>query len=202
MQFPGDPNHVAVDLDDVVLDFLGGLVTAVNTEFGSDLKQADVKDWDLHEMLDPIVGRSFWKWLRDRYWLWSNFPAVPGAMGGLEALRRQGYYLECVTSKPDWAEAQVWKWMGKWRPPFHRVTIVGHDDKKADFSDALFLVDDKPQNCEEWSETGRTALLFDRPHNYLAWTGVQDNGGVIVRAMDWDQVLKALEIHKAMQEVV
>lgn len=183
-------NTVAVDLDDVVLDFLGGLVNAVNTEFGTDLRREDVREWDLHDLLDPIVGRSFWSWLRDRYWLWSNFPAVPGAMGGLEKLRRKGYYLECVTSKPDWAEAQVWKWMGKWRPPFHRVTIVGQGDNKAKFSNALFLIDDKPQNVNEWAHSGRVPILFTRPHNRRAILAKE-----VIRASDWAEVTDIIDAY-------
>lgn len=157
--------HLAIDLDDVVLDYTGGVAAAVKMEFGVDLSAEDFTGWDLHPVLDPIIGRSWWSWMRDREWLWANFPAVPGAMGGLEKLRRQGFYLECVTSKPQWAEHNTWKWLGRWRPPFQRVTIVGPKDRKIDFTDAELLVDDKMKNLNEFVQEGRQAILFDRPHN-------------------------------------
>ena len=95
--------HLAIDLDDVVLDYTGGVAEAVAMEFGVKLTAEDFTGWDLHPIVDPIIGRSWWAWMREREWLWANFSAVPGAMGGLEKLRRQGFYLECVTSKPQWA---------------------------------------------------------------------------------------------------
>ncbi len=157
--------HVAVDLDDVVLDFCGGLVTAMNTEHAAGLTIEDIQEWDLSVILDPIIGRSWWDWLRERDWLWSNFGAIEGAIGGLEKLRRDGHYLECVTSKPQWAEASVWKWLGKWRPPFQAVTIVGVETCKVDFTDAAVLIDDKPKNVAQFADASRYGILYNRPHN-------------------------------------
>lgn len=157
--------HIAVDLDDVVLDFVGGVIRAVNTEYGTKLRLEDVTNWELKKVLNPIIGRSWWAWLRDREWLWANFDVVPGAIGGIDTLRRQGHYLELVTSKPEWAEHNVWKWLGKWRPAFNRVTIVGPKDRKVTMTDAEILVDDKPSNCAEFVLVGRGAILFDMPHN-------------------------------------
>src|SRR5574342_867968 len=155
--------HLAIDLDDVVLDFCGGLRHSVMTEYGIEVK--DFTKWEISEVLNPIIGYSWWKWLRQRDWLWPNFPAVPGAIGTLGRLRRDGHYLECLTSKPEWAEFAVWKWLGKWRPPFNRVTIVGPEDRKALFTSAELLVDDRLENCLEFLEADRQAILFDRPHN-------------------------------------
>jgi 5'(3')-deoxyribonucleotidase len=159
--------HLAIDLDDVVLDFCGGLRDAIRKEYGVTITEEQMTQWDLHPLLDPIIGRSWWSWLREREWLWANFPAIDGAMGGLDTLRRQGFYLECVTSKPVWAEHNVYKWLGKWRPPFHRVTIVGPNHRKADYTDATILIDDKLENLVGFqaSGKGRKGIMFDRPHN-------------------------------------
>lgn len=175
--------HVAVDLDDVVLDFVGGLREAIRVEYGVQL--GDVEEWDLHATLDPIVGRDWWKWMRDRDWLWSHFPAMPGAIGGIERFRAEGLFVELLTAKPEWAEYAVWRWLGKWRPRVHRVTIVPPQGRKVDYSDADLLVDDKPENCEEFVEDGRVAILFDRPHNrnYTLVPGM-------ARARTWAQAVE------------
>lgn len=159
--------HIAIDMDDVLVDFVGGLVTAIGTEYDVQITREQLEQcgWNLHPLLDPIVGRSWWSWLRDREWLWAGFPAVPGAIGGIDTLRRQGHYLELVTSKPEWAEHNVWKWLGKWRPAFHSVTIVSPGQVKAHYTSAQLLIDDKPENCDEFIRDGRTAVLFDAPHN-------------------------------------
>lgn len=181
--------HIAVDADDVVVDFLGGLLGAVSRETGTIIRPTDIKGWDLHPVLDPLLGMSFWKWLRIKEFLWANFGVVPGAINALDKLRAQGHYLEMVTSKPDWAEHNVWKWLGKWRAPFERVTITKLEDKKCDFTTADILIDDKPQNCLDFADTGRLAILFTAPHN----KEVKDLPKGIVRADDWQHVLRIID---------
>jgi 5'(3')-deoxyribonucleotidase len=186
--------HIAVDLDDVVLDFVGNLVNIVNTEYGTDLDVTDVVEWDLSKALDPILGESWWGWWKRRDWLWAQAPAIPGAIGGLERLRQAGHYLEIVTSKPRWAEAQTWRWLGKWRPPVHRVTIVDADahPNKADFTDADLLIDDKPSNIEDFVNAGRTGLLFTRPHN-AEYGRLDCDPSWWTRVANWHRVIAAIE---------
>jgi 5'(3')-deoxyribonucleotidase len=184
--------HIAVDMDDVVVDFVGGLITAVKTEYDVDIthEQLAATGWDLHPLLDPIIGYSWWTWLREREWLWANFPVINGAIGGLNKLRRQGHYLELVTSKPTWAEHNVWKWLGKWRPPFNAVTIVGADDRKVDFTNAEILIDDKPSNLQEFLDQSRHAVLFARPHNGTAVLSEVFRPGRCFRANNWREVIQ------------
>jgi len=177
-------SHIGVDMDDVVVDFVGGLVDAMKKEHGATItdKQLEEAGWDLAPLLNPIIGQNWWTWLRESEWLWANFPAVDGAIGGLRTLRRDGHYLELITSKPEWAEHNVWKWLGKWRPPFNQVTIVGPKDQKIDFTDADVLIDDKPENCKQFTDNQRVAILFERPHNRGAETQA-------FRAANWQEIL-------------
>lgn len=157
--------HIAIDLDDVILDFVGNLTSILNTEYDAGLTMDDIVDWDLKPVLDEIVGEDWWKWWERRDWLWALAPAVPGAIGSIEKLRRSGHYIEVVTAKPQWAEAQTWRWLGKWRPPVQRVTIVGLTDRKLDATSAELLIDDRVPTVQEWHANGRRALVFARPHN-------------------------------------
>ena len=178
------PLHIAIDMDDVLVDFIGGLRSAVKTEFGVTLTDDDFTQWDLHPLLDPIIGRSWWTWLREREWLWANFPAVDGAIGSIERLRQQGHYIEIITSKPDWAEHNVWKWLGKWRPSVNQVTIVKLDDRKVDFTRADVLVDDKLGNCQGFVDEGRRAIMLATPHSRRMKVP-----NTIHRAADWREVM-------------
>jgi len=182
----GSEKHVALDMDDVCLDFVGGLIRAAKTEHNVDIDPESITDFNLRPFLDPVVGQNWWKWLRERPWIWSEvFGPVNGAIGGIERLRREGYYLEIVTSKPQWAEPSVWRWLGKWRLPVQRVTIVDHADKdlrKVDVTDARVIVDDKPENVQGFLDEGRRGIIFDRPHNRsIALPGAE-------RAKDWSDV--------------
>jgi 5'(3')-deoxyribonucleotidase len=162
----------------------------MNKEFNAGFTQDDVVEWDLSVLLDPIIGRSWWEWMRERDWLWPNFGAIDGAIGGLEKLRRDGHYLECVTSKPQWAEASVWKWMGKWRPPFNAVTIVDLDVRKVDVTDASILIDDKPSNCYAFADEGRYAILYTRPHNVSTVRFENKHPWAVERVHDWRETVE------------
>ena len=188
--------NLAIDLDDVVLGFVDMLCKALRKEYDVTLAPQDIVEWDLSKVLDPIVGGPWWDWWKERDWLWAQATAVDGAIGGIRTLRQQGHKLEIVTSKPEWAEAQTWRWLGKWRPAVHGVKIVGMDERKLDRSDAPLIVDDKPETCIEWAEAGRIALLFSRPHNAPASTSAVQAGknfpGKVIRVDDWRGVLRAI----------
>ena len=142
--------HIAIDMDDVMLDFVGGLKAAVKLEYGVEItdEQLAACGWNLHPLLDPILGRSWWKWLKEREWLWANFPAIEGSIGAVEKLRQHGYVVELVTSKPSWAAHNVWKWLGKWRPAFDRVTIVRLDQNKIDWTEPAGTKQQRPRRIQ------------------------------------------------------
>ena len=188
----GYRKHLALDMDDCILDLLGGVRQVIKKEYDIDLPEITM--WDLNVHLKPILGEPWMNWMRRRDWLWGTFPAVDGAIGSISTLRKKGYYLEIVTSKPEWAESSVFEWLGKWRPAVHRVTIVRPTDIKANFSDADILVDDKWENCYAWRETGRAAILFDRPHNHNIVILNRRNGSPIIRADGWGEVLEQVRL--------
>lgn len=188
--------HIAVDMDDVMVDFVGGLRAAVQKEYGVEITEDQIEQWDLHPILDPIIGYSWWEWLKKREWLWANFPAVDGAIGSIDYLREQGHYMELLTAKPVWAEHNVWKWLGKWRPAFHRVTIVPPGDSittKVFATDATLLIDDKPKNCEGFLFYGRDAILFDRPHNKQFRENMTDPSTAMRHSSSWQDVVAQIE---------
>lgn len=183
--------HFAIDLDDVVLDFCGNLIAIINREYDAGLTIDHIDRWNLAEILDPVLGEDWWAWWQRRYWLWAKAPAVPGAIGGLEELRRRGHYLEIVTAKPRWAEPLTWQWLGKWQPPVNRVTIVDLDVPKHEATDAPVLIDDKHSTVTAWarSREDRRGFLFTRSHNRLQ----SDHQARVSRVESWRDILKKTE---------
>jgi 5'(3')-deoxyribonucleotidase len=184
--------HIALDLDDVVLDFVAGILDTVNRDFGSNVQPEDVKSWDFGQYIDGVIGRPWFQWLEDHSWLWAQkFKPVPGAIGGIEKLRRAGHYLEIVTAKPAWAEDATWEWLARYKPRVHRLTIVPveHIGNKHEVTEADVLVDDKWENCEAWANDGRQAVLYNRPHN--AHYGSPPSG--VIRVPDWQHVLRVFD---------
>lgn len=187
--------HIAVDIDDVVMNFWSDLVKSINLEYGTVIDPEETPNWDDNAVKKLAVfgpGRTWWEWLQERDWIWHTFQPVPGAIGGIDLLRRQGHYVEALTAKPEWAEWTVWKWLGKWRPAFHRVTIVPPDESKSAHSDARVLIDDRDKNIREWvdSDPSRIGVLFKRP-----WSNAESfwQEARVLEVNDWQGVHTMME---------
>lgn len=191
--------HIAVDMDDVVVDFTNYVLECIKREYGVEIPVLEITDWDDNPLKNATLfgpGKTWWDWLMTRDWLWAKCPAVEGAIGGLQTLRDMGHRLELLTSKPLWAEWVVWAWAGKWRPPVHGITIADHTAKQAkhDLTDALLLVDDAIHNVAPWTATGRSAILFDRPWNRnLPADQIGRVPRRIFRAHDWAGVVRLVK---------
>lgn len=183
--------HIAVDFDDVVLDFVAGVCDTVSRDFGVKVCPNDITSWQFGQFLDKYIGQDWWSWLEEHAWLWGEkFKPVPGALGGLEKLRRDGHRVELLTSKPAWAEDQVWVWLARYKPKLTQVTIVPLDAYKPDYTEAQLLIDDRDKNITEWvdSSPSRLAVLYTRPHN----RGWQDVPEQAQRVYSWTGVLSAV----------
>ncbi len=186
--------HIAIDLDDVVLDFMPSVMAAFEREYGV-RPEYDGQPWGKqavdfakHPMFLESGYKSWWDWLRDREWLWATFPAIPGAIGGIKRLRASGHYVECVTSKPEWAEHNVWKWMGRWRPPFNQVTIVTNGQRKVEFTKADVIVDDKLATCREF----RRAIWFNRSRSISEEMAKGNAIKDVMVAWHWEHVIELI----------
>jgi 5'(3')-deoxyribonucleotidase len=200
---PNGKQVVALDLDDVVVDFFQGVIDAMGREFAVFIDKADVTEWDKNPVKEfawkDYGWKSWWDWMQERDWLWSTFPAIPGAIGSINALREAGHEPELLTSKPKWAESQVWTWLGRWKPAVNRVTITDLETPKHRRSDADVLVDDKPSNVLDWlkSDKHREAILFDQPWNRSVDVLAPVAGGRLWRAKNWEDVLRIIDLMEA-----
>lgn len=190
--------HIAVDQDDVCLDFIGRIRECFRKEFGyegipnysGNPWSQEVVEFTKHPALLAAGYRDWWDWIRERDWLWGTADAVDGALGGLRTLRNRGHYLELITSKPRWAEPQVFRWLEKWRPPFQQVTIINsqNGDRKIDYTRADIVIDDKIQTCQDFADAGRMAVLFDP-----SLTHVDKDLPHIYYAASWASVLEVID---------
>jgi len=182
-----DTRHVALDLDDVILNFTGGIWDAVEVQYGITLPPHTGRDINI--ILDPILGQSWWSWLK-RGDLWVNFEPIAGALSSIKHLRKQGHYLEIVTAKPRWAERTTWQWLGIHQPAVQRVTIVDMDTRKVDVTDADIIIDDRPSIVTEFADDGRVGILFDQPSN----SGAGSLGPGTYRAVGWNEAVRLVEM--------
>jgi 5'(3')-deoxyribonucleotidase len=131
----------------------------------------------------------------DHRWMWNHGVArglfryghvVKGARRGLEALAEQGHDLCIVTSRPANAAEDTHDWIELFFKgiPLSGVHILSNREPKSTV-DADVLIDDRPENVEEWYAAGRTAVLFCQPWNDAYIPRPRD----LHVAVDWPDVV-------------
>lgn len=182
---------IAVDADDTFFDYWIGVVTAkVEGEFGVDLTWQPGSNWDSNPVKNFFKsrGEDWWDWMQRKSWLWALCKPFDGAIGCVEDWRRQGHTVELLTKKPDWAIWTVYNLLAKWKLSFDKVIAVPLDGAKHDYSDADLLIDDSDSNIQGWINTGRGAVLFERPWNKEADFEGGPGSGLIQNAQHWAEV--------------
>lgn len=189
--------HIAVDMDDVLLEFFRSVCHRVNKDFGQTVDYEACSDWDRNPVKDLTCfgdGRTWWDWLRDNVDIWASFPCTPDALTSVRRLQEQGHFLELVTSKPEWAEHIVAEWLDRNGFLFDVVTIAPTGVPKHELSNADVLIDDAPHNIRAWvnADPRRHGVVFTRPWN--SGDSFDDCSTLRVqRADNWSQVLKAVD---------
>lgn len=175
---------VAVDVDETVADLLPAWLEMYNDDYGDSLRVTDITGWDLTKFVKPECGNKIYTYLTPE--LYNMVDPIPGALEGVEYLRKQGHRVIFVTSTPKGCEGAKLKWLvdkefldkkgayGDGRVYDDYIEIHDKSLIRADI-----MIDDRPENL--FSFNGYR-ILYRANHN-LAFSGsVKD----ISRADDWD----------------
>jgi beta-phosphoglucomutase-like phosphatase (HAD superfamily) len=201
--------HIAIDLDGVVVDLMGAVCFELANEFGVIVDYDDITSWcgdgNPDNPIDKLTcfgkGRTWWDWLQERPFIWSDADAIPGAIGTISRLRQEGYYLEALSAKPTvWTRQVTWKWLGMNKPDFHRVTLVDHAMQKPRATSAQILIDDSPHGGQAWVNSGRDLIVFAQPWNTEHTYQSTSDGGCAYRASDWADVPRLLNLIEFVKE--
>ena len=159
--------RLAIDLDGVVADFNAGWIRLHDQEFGSGLDPAMVQTWDgLADLAGFSDMRAFWAWAKgsdERPSIFRHLDPYPGALDTLRRLRRAGHEIVIVTTKPEWAVSDTFRWLADHEMPTREVHIS--DDKY--LVDCDVYLDDSPHVLPGLLEhrSDRTICRFVRPWN-------------------------------------
>lgn len=172
-----DKGHIALDLDDVVIDFVSGLQLYLDTEYNYTLDEAEITAWRFHiDELDMGISEVVGEVLKNDRYL-TACPEIAGSMDGIQWLYDRGYSLEFVTSRPNFTRQSTESWLSA-HDLGHIPLQMGQDADKTK-TDAVFLVDDRPKYvngfCDSHEE--RHAALMRAGHNRQVWDGLQDDAG-------------------------
>lgn len=180
--------RVAVDLDGVVVDFVGSLLRQVWCDTGVELQREQVTEWDPGPLLDPVLGRPWMDWLRERCdEVWGlAAPLVPNAVMGVRLLALR-HDVEILTVKPDWAVDAALAW-ARWHLPDVPLVIVPPGERKTRYAPAAqLLIDDNPEECLAFARSGRRAMLYNALYNRNA-----PPHELVRRVRSWPEIIELL----------
>jgi 5'(3')-deoxyribonucleotidase len=158
--------RLGIDLDGVVADFNTGWMTRYNAEQGTNLTPDQVTDWDAMVPLTHFTSiDEFWRWARngDGPGLFRHLPVLPGASDALHRLSRH-HQIVIITTKPRWANAETFAWIGDNAIPTREVHIIG----RKWLIDCDIYLDDGPHNLERLvaHRPDRVVCRYVQPWNY------------------------------------
>jgi 5'(3')-deoxyribonucleotidase len=149
--------RLGIDLDGVVADFNTGWMTRYNVEQGTNLTPDQVTHWGAMIPLTHFASMTdFWRWARndDGPGLFRHLPMLPDAHSTLTRLSKH-HQIVIITTKPRWANAETFSWIGDNAIPTREVHIIG----RKWLIDCDIYLDDGPHNLE--------ALVTHRPDSVV-----------------------------------
>ncbi len=178
---------MGVDLDGVVADFNKGWIRRYNRDFGTDIADDAVEEWDAPVDLTHFAHMdAFWEWAQtcgEGASLFRWLEPYPGALDALVRLDAMGHRVVVLTTKPAFAIHDTYAWLSDNRFPTTEVHIV---DNKATVTCDLY-VDDADHNVRTLvsEHPASTVCRFVRPWNSPVETAVDVH--------TWDDIVSVVD---------
>jgi 5'(3')-deoxyribonucleotidase len=169
--------RIAVDMDEVIADALGELITLYNRECKAHLSKDDLQGKWLWEVI-PTGDQKLIEEFLQRDDFFEDLPILPDSQKILRQLseKYEIYIATAAMAFPNSFGAK-YRWLRRHFPFLNPQHFVFCGDKSILHAD--FLIDDMPRNLRAFRGEG---ILFTSPHNLNA-TGYR-------RAEDWQDVAK------------
>ena len=197
--------RVYVDIDDVLCETAASLCILAEREFGRKVAYKDVGDFDLKAVFGLSDGEmERFRELSHRREVLLSFPATPGAVDGVLALKSAGHLVDIVTGRPAYTHHDTSDWLRAAGLGDFPVTYVdkygrtfksGPDDPPTVSLSEIeargydIAIDDSPvvlKLLAHWRET--KVLVFARP-----WNRRFSLAANMTRAADWTEILSSIQ---------
>ena len=190
---------IAVDLDDVLFDFIGAFFRWHNQRYGTNLQAQDMvfdRIWDVWGGTKEEAAERVPSFFREVDLL--RLEPIPGAVEALNKLKAR-YQLTVISARDTATSSVTRAWIDKYFPGiFDEVALgianpIGHSRPmtKAEVcrrNGVSVLVDDQLVHAQECAEAGIRVLLFgDSP-----WNQSETLPPTVVRVEDWVAVCGVL----------
>lgn len=148
-----------IDQDDVLAEYIKGVVEAFNEKYRTHFKSSQCTNWDL----TTVFGEEI-KTVMHEPQLFSNLKPVPDAIEIFERLYKSNLFeMYIVTAAHPRSVEAKYEWIKKYMPYFPESNIIVSSAKFMIKGD--YLLDDGMHNIRAFAEVGGKPIIFRRPHN-------------------------------------
>ncbi len=187
--------RIAIDIDDVLLDYVSTFVKFHNFTYNTSLKKEDIFSYNLWESfketpkqmetkLDEFVNSQFF----------NEIPPIEGARNSLEILNKD-YRIFMITSRSIERKQKTDFSLEKYFPNLYsKIFYIKNERKtKAEIckeQEVSLLIEDCPKYAFECNSSKIPVFLFTQPWN----KNLNLRDSLITRVKDWGYITKKLEI--------
>lgn len=188
---------IAVDLDEILAEFLSSVIAFHNDAYNTNLKKTDFhsyKYWEVWGGDRAEAIQKVYEFHQTPYF--QNIKPVAGAIEAIKILKEK-HELYVITSRQDEVSLATKKWLDQYfQDTFKEIYFTNHysqtnaNKKKSDFCDSLnvdVLIEDLPEYAQECLKPNRKIILFDYPWN------INTVVSGISRVKNWTEALEVID---------
>lgn len=181
---------IGIDIDGVLADQVSHVLTRLRSKGQAvGITKDMVAEWD-YSLGDRTITDEIEEALLDPQFI-EEMPVIHGSIDSMKYLHGR-HHVVIATARPLGTEQATLNWLRKhflYHEYFNTRAVgkSGHGLK--------VLVDDNPQNIEDFASSGGTGVLFSQPWNMKDTKKMEDlvRTKRVVRCDDWSEVLAVIE---------
>lgn len=187
---------IAVDIDEVLADFLTYFVYFHNLMYKTSKKREDFKNYHLHEGFQVDRDEMHIRYMEFKtFSLLERLKPIKGSKEGIKKLIDLGFTPHLLTARPKVIEKETRKWLDI---HFKGIDLPLHfaRDERDKFKKkslvckelgAKIIIEDHLENALDCSENGIKVFLIDAP-----WNQTESLPENVVRVKSWKDIIKIL----------
>jgi len=168
----GEKMNIAIDLDGVVFDFVGGFLKYFNSRYNMKIEKNWINKWDWHKCYDFSITKeqfdiAFKEFTEFR--MWTDLNIFPEARDALCSLAGQGNQIFYLTDRPKDARRATLKAILSNGLPIDSIIFTSFLNK-ADVAkqlDIKIAIDDKIETIESYYKASICSVKMNRPYNTI-----------------------------------
>lgn len=187
---------IAVDIDEVLAEFMSYFVYFHNLMYKTSTKKEEVEDYYLHKIFKTDRDEMHIRYEEFRtFRLLERIKPVKGAIQGIKKLIQLGFTPKLLTARPKIIEKETRKWLDIHFKGIDLQLYFARDIQDRFINKSIvckrigakIIIEDHIDNALDCAENGITVYLMDAP-----WNQTDSLPEKVIRVKSWREIIKIL----------